>query len=181
MLRRIFKWMTITRISASTWILIKKTKLRSDSESPISFFFNFKLQRRPKFYRTDYDRIWSTITNVSTFGQRDSKVSTLGPDTGAIRLYTPQVYLATWDTWIYLRWSLPRDGVHEFRGAQGGVNGHITFTGIHTRGIHRPYDSASWVFLRMTQIHLDYVTLRAVRKKKEKCYLFAYWSNRIEQ
>lgn len=40
---------------------------------------------------------------LSTFGQRDSKVSTtLGPDTGAIRFYAPRVYLATWDTWVWV-------------------------------------------------------------------------------
>lgn len=68
---------------------------------------------------------------LSAFGQRDSKVSKLGPDTDAIRFYlVPRVYLATWDTLdIRMRgWKDPFLGHRactSSAAAQGGVGGCI--------------------------------------------------------
>lgn len=131
-----------------------------------------------EFCRTDCDK--PTMINhngcLLTFGQRDSKVSTLGPDTGAIWLYASRIYLATW---VYLCSSLPRTTCTSSAESSGWGSGEHTLSLEYVREEFIDL-MTEWTefFSRMTRIHLDYATSPVYQEeKKEKCiFLFICWN-----
>lgn len=127
-----------------------------------------------EFCRTVCDK--PTMINhngrLPTFGQRDSKVSTLGPDTGVIRLYAPRVYLATW---VYLCSSLPRTTC-----TSSAERLRVGFSGEHTLSLEYVREGfidlmteRTKFFSRMTRIHLDYATPPVYQEEKKRNVSFS--------
>lgn len=114
---------------------------------------------------------------------RFESVPRWGPDTGARFGSMPRESLPSnvgyvRYTCVLIPSSDPRS-VHEFRGAEGGVDGHVLSLGYACEGFIDLMTARAefFFFLRMTRIHLDYrdtACARALSEKKKRNAISSY-------